>query len=275
MSQASASPFRADLFDGVRVLVTGGGTGLGRQVAASFAAHGARPLIASRDEAHLAPAAEAIGGGCLWRVCDVRRAEDVDALVAFAEKELGGLDIVVNAAAGNFVVPAAEMSANAWRTVVDIVLTGTFLVSRAAYPLLRQSRGCVVNFLANYAWGAAPFVAHSGAAKAGVLNLTRSLALEWASEGIRVNAVTPGLVPTKGAKSRLFPTEAMEKAALELIPLGRAGRPEEVAMAVLFLSSPAAAYITGENLVVDAGQGLAGNAFYALGRAFTHEAGQR
>lgn len=273
---ARSGPFRPGLFEGRRVLITGGGTGLGRCFAESFVGLGADVLIASRDPDHLRPAADAIrrtsGRSCHWVACDVREPDQVKRLAEETRAKLGGLDVLVNNAAGNFLAPAESMSPNAWRSVIDIVLNGTFFVTRECFPLLRESRGSVVNVVANYAWGAAPFVAHSGAAKAGVLNLTRSLALEWARHGIRVNAVTPGVVPTEGAKGQLFPTPEMERAAVATIPLGRLEGPDEVAHAVLFLASPAAAYVTGENLVVDGGQWLAGNAFYQLGGALAKAA---
>jgi NAD(P)-dependent dehydrogenase (short-subunit alcohol dehydrogenase family) len=262
-------PFRYDLFEGKTALVTGGGTGLGKEFARGLAALGADVMICSRDEEHLRPTAQAIskesGRGVEFMACDVRKPEQVDAVVESVVTKFGHLDVLINNAAGNFFAPVESMSFNAWKAVVDIVLHGTFLMSKAAFEPLKKSKGNIVNIVATYADGAAPFVAHSGASKAGVLNLTRSLALEWAAHGIRVNAVAPGFVPTVGVKANLFPDPAIEKEALNAIPLGRFGEPQEIANAVLFLASSAASYVTGALFEVDAGQGLAGNPFYSIG----------
>jgi NAD(P)-dependent dehydrogenase (short-subunit alcohol dehydrogenase family) len=262
---AKASPFRTDLFKGQRVLVTGGGTGMGRVFAEAFASLGAHVAIASRDPKHLEPAAAQIeaatGRKVAWAAVDVRRPEAVDEMMATITKALGGLDILVNNAAGNFVATAESMSPNAWRAVTEIVLNGTFFTSRAALPHLKASKGSIVNILATYAWMAAPHVAHSGAAKAGVMNLTRSLAVEWAPYGIRVNAVTPGVVPTEGAKSHLFPTPDIEKAVLATIPARRLATPQDIAHGVLFCCAPQNSYLTGANIVVDGGQWLVANPF--------------
>ena len=265
------SPLRTDLFAGSRVLVTGGGTGMGLAFATAFAAHGAQVAIASRNAEHLeagaATIATATGVEALTQVVNVRDTESVAALAATIEAEWDGLDVLVNNAAGNFFAPVAEMSENAWRAVVDIVLDGTFRVSKACHPLLRKgNNSSVVNIVANYAWGSASYVAHSGAAKAGVLNLTRSLALEWASHGIRVNALCPGVVPTEGAKANLFPAPEMEQMIVDTIPRGRLATADEMALQVLWLA--ASDYTTGECLVSDGGQWLAGNPFYTFGRQF-------
>lgn len=257
------SPFRDDLFAGRSVLVTGGATGMGKAMAHAFSAHGARVLIASRKEENLRSAAKeveaATGREVQWQACDVREWEQVEALVA----RLDALDVLVNNAAGNFLVPFDQMSRNAWKAVTDIVLHGTFNVTKQAFPLLaRSGNAAVLNMVATYAWGAAPFVSHSGAAKAGVLNLTRSLALEWASHGVRVNALAPGAVPTKNASGNLgFADEDAQQRLLSTIPLRRFGTPEEMALAALWLCSPAASYVTGECLVVDGGQWLTGGMF--------------
>ena len=187
--------------------------------------------------------------------------------------EWGELDILVNDAAGNFVAPIASMSENAWRAVVDIVLDGTFRVSKASYPLLRKAKNgaSIVNIIANYAWNAAPFVGHSGAAKAGVLNLTRTLALEWANDNIRVNAMCPGVVLTENVKQNLMLDENTTKMFEEHIPSGGITNPEKMAQQVLYLCSPAADVITGDMLIADGGQWLVGNAFYQMGKKFLDE----
>lgn len=255
------SPYRPDLFADKAVLVTGGATGMGKAMAHAFAAHGARVTIASRKEENLRAASkdirDATGKEVAWQVCDVREWPQVEALMA---RFPDGLDVLVNNAAGNFLVPFDQMSRNAWKAVVDIVLNGTFNVSKQAFPLLaKRGDAAVLNMVATYAWGAAPFVSHSGAAKAGVLNLTRSLALEWASHGIRVNALAPGVVVTKNASGNLgYADEEGQQRLLGTIPMRRFGTSEEMALAALWLCSPAAAYVTGECLVVDGGQWLTG-----------------
>lgn len=259
------SPFRDDLFADKKVLITGGGTGMGRAMTHAFAAHGADVLITSRKEEHLQEAANEVekltGRKVLWKSCDVREPDQVEAVVDVARQAWGRLDVLVNNAAGNFLVPFESMSRNAWSSVVNIVLNGTFNVTRAAFPLMQERGGSITNMVATYAWGAAPLVSHSGAAKAGVLNLTRSLAIEWAGFGIRANAVAPGPVMSEGAGKNLFADADLAQKVTESVPLKRFGTPEEMALAVLYLSSPAAAYVTGECLVIDGGQWLANGLF--------------
>lgn len=239
---------------------------MGRAMTEAFAWHGADVLICSRKLDHIEPAAreveKATGRKVRFTTCDVREPDQVQAVMDVAKRELGHLDVLVNNAAGNFVVPFDQMSKNAWNAVINIVLNGTFNVTKAAFPLMQQKGGAITNMVATYAWGASPFVAHSGAAKAGVLNLTRSLAIEWASYGIRANALAPGAVITADASKNLNYAEPEQQAKLvETIPLRRFGTSEEMALAVLWLSSPAASYVTGECLVVDGGQWLTGGMF--------------
>ena len=260
--ELDSSPFRPDLLEGRVALVTGGGTGIGRGISLWLAAHGADLVLASRNRDHLEPAAQeirALGRRALVRPMDVRDPDRVATVVREAAHEMEGLHIVVNNAAGNFLTRAEELSPNGWRAVVEIVLDGTFHVCRSAFEPLRDSGGgAMVNITTTYVHTGAAFMAHSGAAKAGVLNLTRSLAAEWGRHGIRVNAVAPGLVEgTEGAR-RLVESVGRLAEFEAGVPLGRLAAPADVARAVLFLASPAGAHISGAHLVVDGGESVGG-----------------
>lgn len=270
----SESVFKEDIFEGKKVFITGGATGMGLGFAQAFLNHGAEVFIASRKEENLAKAAfeteKKFGKKLTWKTMDVRDNGTVEEVAEFLKSEWGELDILVNNAAGNFVAPVAAMSENAWRAVVDIVLDGTFRVSKACYPLLRKAKdgASIVNIITNYSWNAAPFVSHSGAAKAGVLNLTRTLALEWADDNIRVNAMCPGVVLTENVKQNLMLDDKTAEMFEEHIPTGGITNSEKMAQQVLYLCSPAADVITGDMLIADGGQWLVGNAFYQMGKKF-------
>jgi peroxisomal 2,4-dienoyl-CoA reductase len=257
------SPFRADLFRDRVALITGGGTGIGRGLAEALAAHGVDTALLSRKSEHVTPTANAIaastGRRCLALTADVREPAHVDAAVARVRDELGRLDIVINAAAGNFLCPSSDLSPNGFGTVVDIDAKGTWNVSRAAYHAwLREHGGQILNISATLHYGGTPGQLHVAAAKAAVDALTRTLAVEWGPQGVRVNAIAPGpIADTEGAR-RLFP-DALADRLVQAIPTRRLGRIEDIVNLALFVLSDAAANINGAILVSDGGLSLAGN----------------
>jgi NAD(P)-dependent dehydrogenase (short-subunit alcohol dehydrogenase family) len=243
-------------FDGVAVFVTGGGTGLGKAIAAEFARAGASIVIASRKDDHLdagRAALEALNAPVLTATCDIRDPDDIARAFDTAEEAFGLPGVLVNNAAANFPVPAEDMSPNAWRTVVDITLNGTFLCSRefGRRHLAAGTPGSIINVGASYAWTGGPGFAHSAAAKAGVKNLTESLAVEWGPFGIQVNCLVPGLFPhedmTADIRGNLDRTS--EKDSCQ--PAMRVGQRQELGWAATFLASPYARFISGHTLVVD------------------------
>jgi NAD(P)-dependent dehydrogenase (short-subunit alcohol dehydrogenase family) len=238
------------------VIVTGGGTGLGKSIATEFARLGASVGILSRDEGHRSAGAEAVreaGGTPFATACDIRDAASIGTAFDAVEDSLGPIDVLVNNAAGNFPVPAEDMSPNAWRTVVDIVLNGTYLCCRdLARRLIPASRdGAIVNVGASYAWTGGPGFAHSAAAKAGVKNLTETLAVEWGPYGIRVNGLVPGLMPHEDEVAAIAAVPGKYEGQDSRVPAGRVGFPRELAWAATYLCSPYATYISGHSLVVD------------------------
>jgi len=242
-------------YDGHVVLVTGGGTGLGRAIASEFARLGAAVAIASRDEGHRAAGVQAmsdIGDRGFGVAVDVRDPAAIASGFDQVEAELGPVDVLVNNAAGNFPVLAEEMSPNAWRAVTDIVLDGTFFCSTefARRAINDRRGGAILNIGATYSWTGGPTTAHSAAAKAGVTNLTMSLAVEWAPHDIRVNCLAPGLFPHDDLPEALRAVHDAERDARS-VPGGRTGRPRELGWAATYLCSPYAAYLTGHTLVLD------------------------
>jgi NAD(P)-dependent dehydrogenase (short-subunit alcohol dehydrogenase family) len=243
-------------FDGVCVVVTGGGTGLGKAIAAEFARLGGALVIASRKDEHLDAARAAmdeLDAPALAVACDIREPEQIAAMFDQAEARFGRPQVLVNNAAANFPVPAEDMSPNAWRTVVDITLNGTFFCARefGRRHLAAGTPGSIVNIAASYAWTGGPGFAHSAAAKAGVKNLTETLAVEWAPYGIQVNALVPGLFPhedmTADIQGNLSRTDDKDRSQ----PALRVGQRQELGWAATFLASPYARFISGHTLVVD------------------------
>jgi len=251
------SVFAADLLAGKVALITGGGTGLGLAMARNFGAVGATLVIASRSNEHVEAGAVTLRGEgveTLPLVCDVRDPDGVEQMVAAAVEHYGRIDVLVNNAAGNFVVRAEDLSVGGWKAVTRIVLDGSWFCSQAVYaPMKKQGGGNILNILATYATGAGPLTVHSAAAKAGVLALTRTLAVEWAQVGIRVNAIAPGPVDTQGAGSRLWDSDEARASIADKLPMGRFGTEREVAEVATFLVSDAASYVTGTMLPVDGG----------------------
>jgi len=256
------SIFRENLFSGRVALITGGGTGIGRGIAEALARHGADVAIVSRKPENVSAAAEAIaaatGRRCVPIIADVRQFEAVESAVSRTVQELGGLDIVVNNAAGNFYCPAADLSPNGFGTVIDIDAKGTWNVSRAAYQArLRDRGGQILNISATLHYGGTPGQVHVAAAKAAVDAMTRTLAVEWGPRGIRVNAIAPGPIgDTEGAR-RLFPGEAAE-ALRAMIPTRRLGTIDDIVNLALFVLCDAGINLNGAILVSDGGLCLAG-----------------
>jgi peroxisomal 2,4-dienoyl-CoA reductase len=240
--------------------VTGGGTGITGGVARAFARAGARVAIVSRKEENLIPQKQFIeenGGECLAVTADVRDYAAVERAIAATIERFQRLDIVVNGAAGNFLVRPEELSANGFGTVIDIDTKGTFNVCRAAFEELKKSRGQILNISATLHYTATPMQIHVSAAKAGVDAITRNLAVEWGPYGIRVNGIAPGPIADTEGMRRLVPEPIKEK-LVKKIPLQRFGYIKDIEQAALFLCSDAASYINGVTLVVDGGHWLTG-----------------
>ena len=251
----------ADTFAGQVVYVTGGGTGLGKAMALEFARCGADVAIASRDEGHRAAgvaAMQALGARALGTAVDVREPESIAHSFDEVEAGLGPISILINNAAGNFAAPAERMSANAWRSVINIVLNGTYFCAAefARRRIARKEGGAILNIGATYSWTGGPVAAHSAAAKAGVTNLTQTLAVEWAPDDIRVNCLAPGLFPARDRSEHAVGMMATQPRGGETIPAQRVGEPRELGWAATYMCSPYAAYLTGHTMVLDGGNWL-------------------
>ena len=254
-----------DLFKGKTVFVTGGGSGINLGIGKTFAALGANIAICGRKKERLEAAAQelrALGAKVVAEVADVREYEALQAAMAKCRGELGPIDVLVCGAAGNFPIPAEKLSPNGFKSVVDIDLLGSFNSCRAAFEQLSATRGCIIFISAGMSFLPYPYQVHVGAAKAGVDNLMKNLALEWGKYGIRSNSIVPGPIEgTEGVKR--LGGEAWAATRENSIPLGRFGTVDDIARAAVFLSSPLASYVTGTVLVVDGGQNLAGSASFA------------
>jgi NAD(P)-dependent dehydrogenase (short-subunit alcohol dehydrogenase family) len=255
--------FDKKLLKGKNIVVTGGGTGLGKSMAERFSDLGANLVLTSRREKVINDTAKEFRKRrkkAIPIVCDVRYPDQVESMINQAIDQLGSVDILVNNAAGNFISPTENLSSNAFKTVVDIVLNGTFHCSQAAGKIMRKNKsGVILNIVTTYAWTGSGYVVPSACAKAGVLAMTRSLAVEWAKYGIRTVAIAPGPFPTKGAWSRLAPPGlGIEKKMKARIPLKRLGEHSELANLASFLVSDMASYINGEVVTIDGGEWLQG-----------------
>lgn len=254
------SVFREGLLDGKVAFVTGGGSGIGQRMAERFAEHGAKVMIAGRKQEKLDAAASAIqaaGGTAGTAAADVRDYAAMEAALQRTRTEFGEIDILVCGAAGNFPAPVIGMSANGFKSVIDIDLLGTFNTCRAAYQHLKKPGASVISISANHAHTPIAYQSHVCAAKAGVDLLTRTLAIEWGAAGIRANCITPGPTDDTEGMRRLAPTEEARQRVLQSVPLKRYGTKDELADLALFLCSDAAAYITGAIYVCDGGSSLA------------------
>ncbi|MBC7790110.1 MAG: SDR family oxidoreductase [Anaerolineae bacterium] len=268
-----AAVFRPGLLAGQVALITGGGTGIGFGIAELLSQLGAHVVLASRKPEHIDSAVAKLrsaGGSASAAPVDVRDADRVKTMVDAVSSELGRIDILVNNAAGNFYAPSETLSANAWKSVIEIDLYGTFFCSQAVAPIMRQGGGGrIINISMTLHYRGWPQMAHATAAKAGIDALTRTLALEWAPHGIRVNAIAPGPIPTEGVRKAFTPPanadgvvdlfaeeRAISAYAKRAIPLGRWGSPGDIANMVAFLVSPAGDWITGAIMVVDGGEWL-------------------
>jgi NAD(P)-dependent dehydrogenase (short-subunit alcohol dehydrogenase family) len=257
----------SSLFAGKTVFVTGGGSGINLGIAKCFAAVGAKIAICGRTQEKLDAAAgelRALGATVSHGVADVRDFAAIEALLARVKDELGPVDVLVAGAAGNFLCPAEQLSANGFKTVVDIDLLGSFNAARAAFPHLRETRGSVLFISAGQAFMPYAFQLHVAAAKAGIDMMMRNLALEWGRHGIRVNSIAPGpIAGTEGMKRLASPSALKQIEAA--VPLGRLGTVDDIGQLAVVLASPLASYVTGTLLVADGGQNLPGSALFNMG----------
>jgi len=250
-----------DTLAGRVALITGGGSGIGLEIATAYARLGAAVMLVGRNEERVKIAADALtreGLKAAARKCDVRNYDEVKAAVEAAVSEFGSLDILVNNAAGNFVCPSSELSPNGFRTVIDIDLNGTFNGCHAAYPHLKASRhgGSIISIITMLGVSGWPGAVHAAAAKGGILALSRTLAVEWGPDAIRVNTIAPGPIGDTEGTQRMYIETGRGDLEAKKTALGRFGRKDDIANAAVYLASDLAGYVTGENLIVDGGRWL-------------------
>ena len=256
--------FEIDLLEGKTIIITGGGTGLGKSMAVRFAELGANLVLTSRRQDVLdetsAEINEATGAKILTVAADIRSPEQVTDMVTQSVSRFKKIDGLLNNAAGNFISPTEKLSENAFKTIVDIVLLGSFNCTlNAGREMIKSGGGNILNIVTTYAWTGSGYVVPSASAKAGVLAMTRSLAVEWAKYNIRSNAIAPGPFPTKGAWSRLVPPGLnIEKKMKERVPMKRFGKHEELANLAAYLMADGSAYINGDVITIDGGEWLKG-----------------
>ncbi len=279
MNPFSAKMLRDNALEGKVIVVTGGGSGLGKSMTRYFLELGARVAITSRDIAKLEITANELeqetGGKCLPVQCDVRHYEQVENMLQTVLDAFGHVDVLLNNAAGNFISPTERLSANAFDTIIDIVLKGSkncTLAFGKHWIDSKQPSSVVLNIVTTYAWTGSAYVVPSATAKAGVLAMTRSLAVEWAKYGIRTNAIAPGPFPTKGAWDRLLPGDLKEKFDLaKKVPLQRVGEHQELANLAAYMVSDFSAYMNGEVVTLDGGEWLKGAGQFNLLEAIPEE----
>ena len=270
---------RDDALQGKVIVVTGGGSGLGKAMTKYFLELGAQVAITSRDLEKLKATATELEtetrGKCLPLQCDVRHYEEVENMLQEVLKAFGKVDVLLNNAAGNFISPTERLSANAFDTVIDIVLKGSkncTLAFGKHWIDTKQKSSTILNIVTTYAWTGSAYVVPSATAKAGVLAMTRSLAVEWAKYGIRSNAIAPGPFPTKGAWDRLLPGDLAEKFDMaKKVPLKRVGDHQELANLAAYLVSDFSAYVNGEVITIDGGEWLKGAGQFNLLEAIPEE----
>ena len=261
--------FEKNLLNGQTIVITGGGTGLGKSMSRRFGELGANIVISGRRKEKLEETADEfskLGINVLTCPGDVRKLEDVELMTSQAIDKFGEIDGLLNNAAGNFISPTEMLSPNAFKAVIDIVLMGTWnCTSIIGKEMIKNKKGNVLNIVTTYAWTGSPYVVPSAAAKAGVLAMTRSLAVEWGKYNIRFNAIAPGPFPTKGAWSRLMPPgfEDFEDGMKNKIPMKRFGERHELENLASYLMSDGSAYINGEVVTIDGGEWLAGAAEFS------------
>ena len=261
--------FEKDLLNGKTIVVTGGGTGLGKSMSRRFGELGANIVISGRRKEKLEDTADEfskLGIDVLTCPGDVRKLEDVELMTSQALDKFGTIDCLLNNAAGNFISPTEMLSPNAFKVVIDIVLMGSWnWTSTIGKEMIKNKKGNVLSIVITYAWTGSPYVVPSASAKAGVLAMTRSLAVEWGKHNIRFNAIAPGPFPTKGAWSRLMPPgfEDFEDGMKDKIPMKRFGERHELENLASYLMSDGSAYINGEVVTIDGGEWLAGAAEFS------------